>query len=366
MLREFISWEVVGRIAASLGVPDAAVTFASFEGAALVSNGHHRVLALAWEAMNTDEFGEANDHTKELIDVRPEDERWGHGSVIGPGDVTLHHVRRGAGSPVVLLHGWPGFWYDWRRVIPALAPEADVVAPDFRGFGDSGKPELAPAEGYTAEVLAMDVLALLDGLGLERVVIAAHDIGATVAQLLGRRAPERIRGLVLLNPPYPGIGKRRFEPAAQREFWYQHFHNLPWADRLVAHDRETVRLYLAHFYDHWAGRKDAIRPRELEAIVDVYVRPGAVRASIAYYRARAATRAREASASPERMTVDLPTYVLWGEEDPVIPVAWSDRLAEFFPRLRLQTLPGVGHFVPVEAPDDVVEVLRRALSETGL
>src|SRR6266542_6011223 len=102
-----------------------------------------------------------------------------------------------------------------------LAGEVDVIAPDFRGFGDSGKPDLPPAEGYTPGVLAEDVVALLDGLDIPQVVVAAHDIGATVAQALALGHPDRVRALALFNPPCPGIGERRFEPSAQREFWYQ-------------------------------------------------------------------------------------------------------------------------------------------------
>ena len=125
-------------------------------------------------------------------------------------------------------------------------------------------------------------------------LLGGYDIGATVAQTLARRHADRVRALALFNPAYPGIGGRRFDPSVQREFWYQHFHALTWSDRLIAHDRETVRLYLEYFYDHWCGRKEAIREREFEALVDVYARPGAVRASIAYYRARAAQRPKPA------------------------------------------------------------------------
>ena len=76
---------------------------------------------------------------------------------------------------------------------------------------------------------------------------------------------------------YPGVGTRRSEPALQAETWYQHFHALPWAHRLIGHDRATVRLYLAHFYQHWLGRPAALHPQEFEAIVDTYARPDAVR-----------------------------------------------------------------------------------------
>jgi pimeloyl-ACP methyl ester carboxylesterase len=297
-----------------------------------------------------------------MPDRLPDDPAWGHGRVAGSGEVMLHYIRLGAGDPVLLLHGWPGFSYDWRRVLEPLSGFADVIAPDFRGFGESDKPDLPPAEGYTPEILAEDLLALLDALGISRVVVGAYDIGATVAQTLARDHADRVRALALFNPAYPGIGGRRFDPSVQREFWYQHFHALAWSDRLIAHDRETVRLYLEYFYDHWCGRKEAIREPEFEAIVDVYARPGAVRASIAYYRARAAQRQTQAGAQPEDSRIRQPTVIAWGELDPVILAAWADRLGETFLDHELSLLPGIGHFVPIEAPEQTIETIRRALA----
>jgi len=297
----------------------------------------------------------------EMLDRLPDDPAWGHARVAGSGGVMLHYVRLGQGHPVLLLHGWPGFWYDWRRVLVPLSASADVIAPDFRGFGDSDRPDVAPVEGYAPEVLAQDLLALLDGLGISRVVVAAYDIGATVAQTLALRRPERIRALALFNPAYPGIGERRFDPSVQREFWYQHFHALDWSDRLVANDRETVRLYLEYFYDHWCGKKEAIREREFEAIVDAYARPGAVKASIAYYRARAAAKQAQAADAPSESQILQPTVIAWGKLDPVILAAWADRLQETFPNHELSLLPGIGHFVPIEAPQETIETIRRAL-----
>jgi pimeloyl-ACP methyl ester carboxylesterase len=298
----------------------------------------------------------------EMLDRLPDDPAWGHARVAGSGGVILHYVRLGRGQPVLLLHGWPGFWYDWRRVLVPLSGIADVIAPDFRGFGDSDRPDLPPIDGYTPEILAEDLLALLDGLEISRVVVAAYDIGATVAQTLALRRPERIRALALFNPAYPGIGERRFDPSVQREFWYQHFHALAWSDRLVAHDRETVRLYLEYFYDHWCGKKEAIREREFDAIVDVYARPGAVKASIAYYRARAAQRQTQPGAPLEDSRIRQPTVIAWGELDPVILAAWADRLGETFLDHELSLLPGIGHFVPIEAPEQTIETIRRSLA----
>ncbi|MGH2739474.1 MAG: alpha/beta fold hydrolase [Actinomycetota bacterium] len=301
----------------------------------------------------------------EFLDVAPGDARWGHGTGPGADGVQLHFVRRGSGPAVVLLHGWPGFWYDWRRVIPLLAPEADLIAPDLRGFGDSDKPDRPPDEAYTPPALAADVFALLDHLGVGEVTLAAHDIGATVAQAMALGAPARVRSMALFNPPYLGIGERRFEYSAQRELWYQYLHTMPWSDELVGHSRDTVRIYLAHFYDHWVGRKETVRPAEFEAIVDTYARPGAIRGGFNYYRARFLARRSEAALDPRHFQIPQPTVILWGEEDPVIPVAWADRLQESFPNSTLQTLPGVGHFVPFEAPDEVTDAIRDALRRAG-
>ncbi len=293
------------------------------------------------------------------FDRSPNDADWGHYYAPGAG-VRLHYVRQGKGPPVLLLHGWPGFWYDWRHVIPLLAGEADLIAPDFRGFGGSDKPDLPPAAGYSPAVLAADLLALLDHLQLERVVVAAHDIGASVAQVLARTAPQRISALVLFDPAYGGVGNRRYDPGVQQEFWYQHLHNLSWADQLIGYNRDTVALYLGHFYDHWVGRKDSVRPIEFGHIVDQYAQPGAVRASIAYYKARAGSRQAEANAAPPA-PISQPTIIRWGEADPVMRVEWADRLGEYFADYQLRTLPGVGHFVPFEAADEAAAAIRLAL-----
>jgi pimeloyl-ACP methyl ester carboxylesterase len=305
--------------------------------------------------------------TERMVDVPAGDAAWRHAMAADTDGLALHYVRWGDGSPwVLLLHGWPGFWYDWRRVLPRLAPFASVVAPDLRGFGTSAKPDWPATSGYSAEAQARNVLALLDQLGAGRVVLAGYDIGSRVAQTLAQLAPGRVQALVLAAPVYPGYGARPLEPAAQRERWYQHFHQLPQADALIGRDRETIRLYLSHFYDHWLGDKEALRPAEFEEIVTAYAQPGAARGSIAWYRSGSGSAqlalAVAAGAAPPAPPIVQPTHVLWGEADPILPAAWADRLSETFVQLRgVRVLPGVGHFVPFEAPDAFVEAIRAVL-----
>lgn len=300
----------------------------------------------------------------EMFDVLPQDASWGHELARDADGLELHYVRSGQGNPtVLLLHGWPGFWYDWRRVLPRVAQITSVIAMDLRGYGTSAKPDWPPRSAYSPEAQARNVLALLDQLRLEKVVLVGYDIGSRVAQTLAQIAPQRVQALVLSAPVYPGYGTRPLEPEAQRERWYQHFHNIAQADQIIGHDREAVRLYLSYFYDHWVGKKETLRPKEFEAIVDMYAQPGAVRGSIAWYRAGAGS-GQIALSYPQNQPSPIaqPTAVVWGEADPILLSSWADRLEEYFSHLvHVQMLAGVGHFTPFEAPDAFVETINAVL-----
>lgn len=298
--------------------------------------------------------------TDQMVDIPVDNPLWRHAMAADADGLDLHYVRWGQGTPeALLLHGWPGFWYDWRRVLPRLAQFTSVIALDLRGFGLSAKPDWPVHAAYSPEAQAKNVLALLDHLHVERIILGGYDIGSRVAQTLARLAPERVQALVLSAPVYPGFGVRPLEPQAQRERWYQHFHQLPQADSLIGHDQETVRLYLSHFYDHWLGNKEALRPAEFEEIVKTYAQPDAARGSIAWYRAGGGSgqMALTAGNNPP-IPITHPTRILWGEADPITPVAWADRLDDAFSNLLgVQVLPAIGHFVPFEAPEAVVEAI---------
>jgi pimeloyl-ACP methyl ester carboxylesterase len=273
----------------------------------------------------------------------------------------LAYDRVGRGPAVVLLHGWPGDRTDFRAVVPPLASSADVVVPDLRGFGESDKLPADPAAQYSADAQARSVVGLIEELGLERPVIAGYDIGSRIAQTVARRRPDLVRALVI-SPPLPGIGQRILTAEAVPEFWYQAFHQLDLATRLIDGRRDAVREYLRHFWSHWSGPRFALSDDHLEHLVSVYGSPGAFVASIGWYRAGASAVARsvaERPPVPEDRTA-VPTTVLWPEHDPLFPPAWSDRLDEFFADARLRHLDGVGHFTPVESPDAFVEAVSAA------
>jgi pimeloyl-ACP methyl ester carboxylesterase len=264
----------------------------------------------------------------------------------------LTYDRTGSGPAVLLLHGWPGDRTDYREVAPLVSADADVVVPDLRGFGDSDKHPADAAAQYNAAAQARSVAGLIQELALGPAVIAGYDIGSRIAQAIARDRPDLVRALVIA-PPLPGIGDRILTPAAQREFWYQAFHNLELSTQLVDGQPHAVRVYLRHFWSHWSGPDYEPTPDHLDHLVSVYRPPGAFAASIAWYRAGAgsvaASLAERAPAPGDRVAV--PTTVLWPEHDPLFPRAWSDRIGEFFAAAELAWLDGAGHFSPLEAPD---------------
>jgi pimeloyl-ACP methyl ester carboxylesterase len=274
----------------------------------------------------------------------------------------IAYDRAGQGPPVILLHGWPGDRADYRDVTPMLSDQADVVAPDLRGFGESDKHAEDPASAYSAQAQARSVLGLIDELGLRDPVIAGYDVGSRVAQTIARQAPGAIRALVV-SPPLPGAGDRVLSADAQREFWYQAFHQLALADQILDGNRAAVRAYLGHFWSHWSGPSFEQTPADLDRLVDAYGAPGAFSASIGWYRAGSGTVAVSMTETPPARDarIAVPTTVLWPELDPLFPPAWSDRLGHFFSDVTLKTLPGVGHFTPLEAPRAFGAAVRDAL-----
>jgi pimeloyl-ACP methyl ester carboxylesterase len=289
--------------------------------------------------------------------------RSGHLALSAPVDeFSLAYDRMGSGPPVLLLHGWPGDRTDFRALVPLLTDEADVVVPDLRGFGQSDKQAVDAREGYSAAAQARSVVGLIEELGLDPVVIAGYDVGSRIAQTIARSTPQRARALVIA-PPLPGVGDRVLSADPRREFWYQAFHQLELAERLVDGDPDAVRAYLRHFWSHWSGPAFELDDSDLDRLVDRYAEPGAFTASIGWYRAGsgivASSLAETAPAPADRIA--QPTRVLWPDLDPLFPREWSDRLDAFFADVIFTSMPEAGHFSPLEAPRAFAAAIRELL-----
>jgi len=272
------------------------------------------------------------------------------------GDVRLHAVVSGRGRALILLHGWPGFWRDWERVVGPLSSSVMLVLPDLRGFGFSDKPERV--EEYSLDKYAGDLEALMEALGLRRAVIGGFDVGSIVSAYFARTRPELVEGLVLLNPSYPGLGAKRLQLEQARESWYQYFHLLEVAERLVGYNRETVRIYLSHFFEHWSYVKDAFTEDDVEAYVDVFYGHSALRGGFNWYRSRIATRYGDWLGGP----VPHRTLIVWSDRDPIFPLEWSEGAKTYFPNSELKVLKDCGHFIPREKPRELAQIILDFLS----
>jgi pimeloyl-ACP methyl ester carboxylesterase len=260
---------------------------------------------------------------------------------------SFHVARAGRGPVLLLLHGWPEFWFAWEPLMHRLADRYTLVAPDLRGFGDSDK----PTGPFGPDDHATDMLALIDALGIHRIGVVGHDVGGAVMQPLARKAPERLVGLFFCSFVYPGIGPRMGVPDRLNEIWYQSFHQMPMAPALVGATRETCRAYIGYFLRHWAHRKDA-HDDVLEAYADNFLKPGNLAGGFAHYQASHAGRiAMMQGEVPTLPPIATPTCARWPEHDPLLPYSWTDRLTESFADLDLAPFAGVGHFPHREDPD---------------
>jgi pimeloyl-ACP methyl ester carboxylesterase len=275
----------------------------------------------------------------------------------------LVYDRIGAGVPVILLHGWPGDRHDYREVAAQLAHCADVVTPDLRGFGQSDRHLDTDLSNYSAAGQAHSVLGLIDELGLHAPVLAGYDVGSRVAQALAQHHPQLIGGLVLC-PPLPGVGRRILGADAQPEYWYQAFHQLPLVEQLLDGNLNAVRAYLQYFWQHWSAPGYHPEPSELDRLAGLYGEPGAMVASINYYRAGAGTvhQSLTETVPATQARVRPHTVVVWPGADRVVSRQWSDRLDDFFADLDLRVADEAGHFTPVEAPAVFAAAVRDALT----
>ena len=275
---------------------------------------------------------------------------WNHRRLEANG-IEVHYVRHGRGYPLVLLHGWPEFWYTWRKNIPVLAEGFDVVAPDLRGFGDTDKPGTPDPPKELLGNLVEDLRGLADSLGFERFGVVSHDVGAYVAQGFARKYPERLSGLFFFNCPYPGIGRRWASPESINEIWYQTFNQQPWAASLVGENRKTCRTYIRHFLDHWA-HEPGLFDEDLDAWVDNFMKPGNLQGGFDWYIGTNESRIDLIRNGPPGLPkIETPTRVRWGESDPILKVEWADRLGDYFADLDFSPMREAGHFAHYERPD---------------
>ncbi|MEU6866129.1 alpha/beta hydrolase [Streptomyces sp. NPDC046876] len=266
--------------------------------------------------------------------------------------VRLHYVEGGSGEPLVLLGGWPQTWWQWRKVLPALAAHYRVIAVDLRGMGGSGK----PAGGYDKKTLAGDVHRLLGRLGIESAHVVGHDIGAMVAYAFAANHPRATRKIALLDVSHPEPGWAEL-PLIPREgirhLWWFAFNQVEGLPEQLLAGRS--RLLLDWLFGAMAPDGDDIDDHARRVYARAYDEPDAIRAGNAWYRAFAQDIADLAGYAP----VTAPILALGGERSNY------ERLVTAVPQLgtdtRVVRVDGAGHYLPEERPEAVVEELTRFL-----
>jgi pimeloyl-ACP methyl ester carboxylesterase len=269
------------------------------------------------------------------------------------GNVRLHYVEVGEGPLVLLLHGFPQFWYQWRHQIPALVEAGfRVVAPDMRGYNLSDKP--LGVRAYRVELLARDVERLILACGEQTAVVVGHDWGAIAAWIAAMRHPERVEKLAILNVPHPARSlDGLLSPMQLLRSSYMFFFQIP---RLP---EEVIRAgdfgLLRSVFRSDPVQPEAFTAEDIERYIEAIAQPGALTASLNYYRALLRYPG-ETRALLKR--VEAPVLVIWGERDRFL----SRRLAEpprlWVPNLmRVKRLPNASHWVAEDRPLEVNTLL---------
>jgi len=265
--------------------------------------------------------------------------------------IEFHYAEAGSGDDVVLcLHGWPQHWYEWRRLMPALADRHRVIALDLRGFGWSE----APADGYEKENLADDVLAVLDELGIERVKLVGHDWGGWIGFLLCLKAPQRFERYLALNilPPWTSI--RQMAPHLWR-FWYQWLILSPGVGYRLHRSGKFVPKVLVG----GSVRKEVWDRETIHAFSDTFTEPARARAAVQMYRVfnlREAPEMARGRYAHSRLAV--PTKLLFGTGDQALRhtiLAGAEAQAE---AMEVELVEDCGHFIVDERPDLVADRAR--------
>jgi epoxide hydrolase 4 len=268
-------------------------------------------------------------------------------------EARLHYVEAGEGPLVVLLHGFPEFWFSWRRQIPALAEAGfRVVAPDLRGYNLSSKP--LRVRDYAIERAAADIAALIRERGAERAHVAGHDWGGATAWALAMGHPGLLDRLAILNMPHPRRMLEGFQTASQlRKSWYVFMLQAPWLPQRLLPRGDWRGLRRPFEQD---ARPGAFTPADIERYIEAWSRPGGMTGAINYYRA--AFRRPPGRALGTQRPVHNPTMIIAGERDAHLDARLFEPHREDVPGLeRVERLPRSSHWVQNDEPTRVSELL---------
>jgi pimeloyl-ACP methyl ester carboxylesterase len=276
--------------------------------------------------------------------------------------IQMHYVSEGEGKLLLLLHGFPDFWYVWRFQIQELARHFRVVAPDLRGYNKTDKPE--GVDNYRLNLISADVLGLVHALGEEKATIVGHDWGGAVAWSFAAFNPEHIEKLIILNAPHPNayIARTKTMFRQLQKSWYVFFFQTPYfPEEVLSRDNYS---FLKNMLRQSLIKKNAFTEEDLELYEKAWSQPGALTAALNYYRANMNPSILFSQRTITFPKITSPTFVIWGEKDVALSknlIANTDRYvdAPYF----IKYFPNCGHWVQLEEPDlvnnNIIEFISR-------
>ena len=270
--------------------------------------------------------------------------------------IQMHYVIGGHGNPVVLLHGWPETWYEWHLVMPALAKNFTVIAPDLPGLGDSSK----PSTGYDGNAVAGDIHQLITQLGYKTIFLVAHDIGTQLAYSYAAAHPAEVKKLVVMDFTIPG-----FAPPgpAKPSLWWPSFHQTPDIPEALVEGKELV--YLSWFYHNLAYNPAAINQTDINEFVSHYSVPGGMHAGFEYYRAFPQDAIQNMNYSKTKLT--MPVLAVGAGYIPALGGNITMQTIVYGMKILAQNVQGIivpnsGHWIPEEQPVFLVKLLNNFFS----
>ncbi|GCE19027.1 alpha/beta fold hydrolase [Dictyobacter kobayashii] len=282
-------------------------------------------------------------------------ESWQHQDIM-TNTIRMHYVTQGSGPLIVLLHGFPEFWYSWRLQIPFLAELGyTVVAPDLRGYNDSDK----PTHGYDIPNLLRDIVGLIKGLGYEKAIIVGHDWGGVLAWNFAIAYPQMTERLIVLNAPHPGAFQRELRtPKQLRKSWYVFAFQLPWLPEYILGRNHAEAI--GRMFRDTAVQKAAFPPEVLAHYQEAMSKPRALTSSINYYRA-IFNNPQTILDSRANTAITMPTLLIWGEQDIALDISLTEALDQWVKNLQVKRIRDSGHWVQQEQPELVNRFLKEFL-----
>jgi pimeloyl-ACP methyl ester carboxylesterase len=278
--------------------------------------------------------------------------------------IRLHYAQAGkSGQLVLLLHGFPEFWYSWRKQLAALGDSFRAVAPDMRGYNLSDKPERV--EEYRIDKLVADVIGLIDYFGEAKAVVVGHDWGAGVAWAVAQKYPERVSKLVVLQVPPAAAWRANMTAKQMLRSWYMFLFQLPILPERMIRSR-NFRAIDETFKR--VARQDAFSNEDIELYKEAIGQPGALTSAINYYRANVLDRLfsrRDGDNSRPTARVQVPTLFIFGEQDfAIVPETVRDVNKYVDAQYTEVRIPESGHWVQNEAAEKVNSLIRSFIDPT--